>query len=252
MLRKIEIQAMIRILKETQKYVVLSKPVTVFQMNQYAILCKKTKVGAFIDCGDHDVNDWVKCLQEDFDGTTIHNILQTHAHLDHIAGLRPTQDFFRQKQSSVPVYMHQEDEFWFAKNASWHPLWTAVRWVTGNYNFRVPHPVDVYLKHNDVVAVGDLSFIVLHTPGHTPGHVVFYEPTEKLAFVGDMIFEGSIGRTDLPKSNHNHMIQSLLLMYQIMDGATTLYPGHMGPTTMERERLTNPFIRPLLSPNSKL
>ena len=99
-----------------------------------------------------------------------------------------------------------------------------------------------WLNHNDVLTLGKLSFSVKHCPGHTPGHIVFYEPDQQLVIVGDVIFKGAVGRTDFPKGNTEQLIESIKSHILTLDDNTRILAGHGEDTTVGHEKRTNPFV----------
>jgi len=150
----------------------------------------------------------------------------THAHLDHvgaISGLRRRWD--------IPVYLHPLDE----------PLYAMASRQAALYGlpFEQPEPADRALGDGDVIEVGDLRMTVMHTPGHAPGHVVFHG--HGVALVGDCLFAGAIGRTDLPMSNPRDLAASLDRIAALPED-TVVYPGHGPVTTIGTEAATNPFL----------
>ena len=158
-------------------------------------------------------------------------VWNTHAHFDHVAGVDVVRNKFQ-----VPAWVHADDL----------PLWDNLpavmqQWLGKSVDaLRAP---DHFWKDGDVVALGQNKFTVWHTPGHSPGSVCLVG--EQLVFTGDTLFAGSIGRTDLPLSDSQAMMKSLQRLLDLPD-ALELFPGHMQSTTMQRERMTNPFLRSVL------
>ena len=194
-----------------------------FQENCYLLTDTDAGVSVLVDPGA-EPDRLIDAVERS--GTALGAIWLTHAHLDHIgaiAGLRRRWD--------VPVYLHPFDE----------PLYRMATRQALLYGveFEQPPPTDHPLGDGDVLQIGALRFTVLHAPGHAPGHVVFHG--HGLAFVGDCLFAGSIGRTDLPLSNPKDLAESLdriaALPYD-----TTVYPGHGPATTIGAEARTNPFL----------
>eukprot|EP00760_Papus_ankaliazontas_P037070 PhM_4_TR8421/c0_g2_i3/m.55452 len=212
-----------------KKCIVGSRPVTAFMMNQYVVMCTATKKAALIDCGDVNVKDWVEYVKGL--GGDISAVLQTHAHIDHITGLRETQ---RMLPSGTPVYMHNDDLFWF----------DLVNDRASSYGLapvEIPLPPTNEIKADDNISIGELEFRAVHCPGHTPGQCVFYEAEAGIAFTGDMLFAGSVGRTDLPGSSVKAMSTSLsTLMHELSDD-TVIFPGHNEPSTIGKEKRSNPY-----------
>ena len=181
-------------------------PVTPLQQNCTLLWCTETMRGAFCDPGG-DL-DRLKAAAAQH-GVTIEKIILTHGHIDHCgsAGILA-------KELGVPIEGPQEeDRFWIAR-----------------------------LEDGDTVTVGNLTFNVRHTPGHTPGHVVFHHPESKLAMVGDVLFQGSVGRTDFPRGNTQQLLDSITQRLWPMGGDTAFVPGHGPMSTFAHERATNPFV----------
>jgi glyoxylase-like metal-dependent hydrolase (beta-lactamase superfamily II) len=160
----------------------------------------------------------------------IGNIWLTHAHFDHLGGAGEVADG---SSPPPPVALHPSDyTLWRAQGGA--PLF-GMRIDPG------PEPT-IDLKHGMVLRLGGFSFEVRYTPGHTPGHVVFYCPQEAVCFCGDVIFEGSIGRTDLPGGDYDTLIESIQVQILTLPDSTRLLTGHGDPTTVGRERKFNPFL----------
>ena len=160
-------------------------------------------------------------------GWTLEKILITHGHFDHVGGVR-----FLKEKTGAAVCIHEADAG-MLQNASLHGAMFGLR-VDG------PPPPDVFLKEGDVVRLADQEFRVLHTPGHSNGHVTFL--ADGMAFVGDLIFAGSIGRTDLPGGNHKTLLRSVREKIFTLAPETTLFSGHGPATTVGEEMRSNPFF----------
>lgn len=202
-------------------------PVTPYQQNCSIMKCLTTGKAAIVDPG----GEVERVLQaaKDMDAT-VEKVILTHAHVDHCAA----SDVIRQ-QLNVPIEgPHEDDEFWLEKLPQWCQM--------SGFPPADPFTPDRWLVEGDTVTVGDLELEVIHCPGHTPGHVVFYYRPENLAWVGDVIFQGSIGRTDFPKGNHADLIASIREKLFPLGDEVTFIPGH-GPTSnFGNERRTNPFV----------
>jgi hydroxyacylglutathione hydrolase len=201
-------------------------PVTTLQQNCSLIWCTQTMRGAFVDPG----GDLAKLRQAvSQTGVTIEKILLTHGHIDHCG----SAGIFAE-ELGVPIEgPHEEDLFWIARLAE-----DGARYgVPGK-----PFEPDRWLVDGDTVSIGELVLDVRHCPGHTPGHVVFHHPDSKLAIVGDVLFQGSIGRTDFPRGNHQQLLDSITQRLWPMGGDTAFVPGHGPMSTFAHERATNPFV----------
>lgn len=160
-------------------------------------------------------------------GGELEAILLTHAHLDHVAGVGALRE-----AHEAPVYLHPDDR----------PLYDAAPDQAASFGLPVPDlpPPDRVLAGGETLELAGLSLEVRHTPGHSPGHVVFR--TEDVCFVGDCVFSGSIGRTDLPGGDTETLLRSIEEHILSLPGGTTLYPGHGPETTVDREADSNPFL----------
>lgn len=201
-------------------------PVTPLQQNCCLIWCTETMRGAFTDPGG-DL-DQLKAAAAQH-GVTIEKILITHGHLDHCgqAGLLA-------KDLGVPIEgPHEADRFWISRLDD-----DGAKYGMQANTFEP----DRWLENGDTVTVGNLVLDVYHCPGHTPGHVVFHHAPSKLAIVGDVLFQGSIGRTDFPLGNHQQLIDSITGRLWPLGGETAFVPGHGPMSTFAHERKTNGFV----------
>ncbi|MFM2100661.1 MAG: hypothetical protein RLZZ366_2200 [Pseudomonadota bacterium] len=201
-------------------------PVTPLQQNCCLIWCTETMRGAFTDPGG-DLPRLKAAAAEH--GVTIEKILITHGHLDHCG-----QAGILAKELGVPIEgPHADDIFWIAK------LGDDGR----NYNMHAEvFEPDRWLVNGDTVTVGNLTLDVYHCPGHTPGHVIFHHAPSKLAIVGDVLFQGSIGRTDFPMGNHADLINAITTRLWPLGGETAFVPGHGPMSTFAHERRTNAYV----------
>ena len=201
-------------------------PVTPLHQNCSLIWCTKTMRGAFVDPGG-DLPKLREAVRQT--GVTIEKILLTHGHIDHCG----SAGIFAE-ELGVPIEgPHEEDRFWIARLDD-----DGARYgVPGK-----PFEPDRWLVDGDTVTVGELTLDVRHCPGHTPGHVVFHHPDSKLAMVGDVLFQGSIGRTDFPRGNHQQLLDSITRRLWPMGGDTAFVPGHGPMSTFAHERASNPFV----------
>ncbi|MBY0520946.1 MAG: MBL fold metallo-hydrolase [Sphingomonas sp.] len=201
-------------------------PVTPLQQNCTLLWCTQTMRGAFVDPGGDLPRLKAASVQH---GVTIEKIILTHGHIDHCgeAGTLAAQ-------LGVPIEgPHEADRFWIARLGEDGRAYG----IPG-----APFEPDRWLVGGDSVRVGALSFDVYHCPGHTPGHVVFHHPESKLAIVGDVLFQGSIGRTDFPLGNHADLIEAIVTKLWPLGDDTTFLPGHGPVSNFGHERLHNPFV----------
>ena len=201
-------------------------PVTPLQQNCTLVWCTRTMRGAFIDAGG-DL-PMLKAAAAKH-GVTIEKLLVTHGHIDHCGGTGILAE-----ELGVPIEgPHEDDRFWID------------RLGTAGDRYGIPGRVfepDRWLVDGDTVSVGELLFDVLHCPGHTPGHIVFHNRESKLALVGDVLFQGSIGRTDFPRGNHADLIASITTKLWPLGGDTAFVPGHGPMSSFAHERRSNPFV----------
>jgi glyoxylase-like metal-dependent hydrolase (beta-lactamase superfamily II) len=167
-------------------------------------------------------------------------IALTHAHLDHVGGVAALKKLVPTAQ----INLHKADELMYTGLPE-QPAWIGIpraQWKALGMDFETPPPVDEYWTDGQTYDVGELQFKVLHCPGHTPGHVVLYAPKQQKVFVGDVLFAGSIGRTDLPGGSTEQLLDSIKNKLLTLDDDVTVYSGHGPLTTIGEERLTNPFL----------
>ncbi|GAB2198817.1 MBL fold metallo-hydrolase [Sessilibacter sp. MAH4] len=202
-------------------------PVTHFQQNCSVVWCSETNQAALIDPGGEPerIMQVVERLK-----LTVVAIWLTHGHLDHVGASNALA-----KTLKVDVIgPHKDDEFWLKAlpeqskmmGFTAHDALAPTRW----------------LNDGDTLSLGNLTFSVLHCPGHTPGHVVLFEPNSKMAFVGDVIFAGSVGRTDFPRSNSQQLIDSIREKLWPLGDDVKFVPGHGPMSTFGQERRVNPFV----------
>jgi glyoxylase-like metal-dependent hydrolase (beta-lactamase superfamily II) len=202
-------------------------PVTPFQQNCSVLWCPETGRGAVVDPGG-DLDRILAVVETE--KVSLEKILITHGHLDHAAATAELG-----KRLGLPIEgPHREDKFWIDQLPQ----------AAAQYGFPpcVPFSPTRWLDQDDVVTVGGLSLQVLHCPGHTPGHVVFFDPAHRLAIVGDVIFAGSIGRSDFPRGDHAALIESIRKKLFALGDDVTFVPGHGPTSTFGAERRSNPFV----------
>lgn len=202
-------------------------PVTAYQQNCSVIKCETSGKAAIVDPG----GDVERILAEvEAMDATVEKIILTHGHMDHCAA----SDVLRQQLEVAIEGPHIEDDFWIAKLPEWCQMAGFPR-----ADAFVP---DRWLEDGDVVKVGEQQLEVFHCPGHTPGHVVFLHREQKLAWVGDVLFQGSIGRSDFPRGNHEQLISSIRNKLFPLGDDITFIPGHGPTSTFGQERQSNPFV----------
>lgn len=202
-------------------------PVTPFQQNCTVFWNEETKKGAVVDPGG-DLSLLDKFIDEQ--GIEIEKILVTHGHLDHAGAVA---DMAGARQ--VPIIgPHIGDKFWI----------DGMPEAAAQYGFPEAHAFepDQWLEHGDTVEAAGTTFDVVHAPGHTPGHVVFVQKDDKVAMVGDVLFQGSIGRTDFPKGDYQQLISSITERLWPLGLDITFIPGHGPTSTFGQEKQTNPFV----------
>jgi len=206
-----------------------SVPVTPFQQNCSLVWCEKTHRAAVIDPGGE--LDRILAVVDERE-LKLEKILLTHGHLDHVGAAGELI-----AKSQLPcIGPHLDDDFWISA------LKEQAQMLNMSPAGLVPFQPDTWLNDGDTVTVGEEVFDVVHCPGHTPGHVVFFHREQRLAFVGDVIFNGSIGRTDFPRGNHEDLIHSIREKLFPLGDDVRFVPGHGPESTFGFERENNPFV----------
>ena len=202
-------------------------PVTPFVQNCSLLWCPETMRGAVVDPGGEV--DRIAAAA-DSQGVEVERILVTHGHADHCGGVAELRE-----RLGVPVEgPHEDDRFWIDQLPE-----QASRF--GLEHSRAFEP-DRWLVEGDTVSFGNVTLRVYHCPGHTPGHIVFFDEAQRIAVVGDVLFAGSIGRTDFPRGNHADLIASIRDKLWPLGDDVTFIPGHGPASTFGRERQSNPFV----------
>jgi len=204
-----------------------------FQENTY-LLWDETKACLIVDPGNHCAADHDKLTRTiDRLGLKPVLIVGTHAHVDHLLGVKYLQDTYH-----IALAMHGGDAF----------MLSGIPQQGRLYGFNTDHvpTVDIDLTDERTIRFGDSTVEVLHVPGHSPGHIALYNKEAKFVIVGDVLFMGSIGRTDLPGGDYHQLMSSILGKIVPLGGEVTVYPGHGRPTTISQEIDRNPFIREVI------
>lgn len=202
--------------------------VGMFQSNCFIVSCPDTKKAIIVDAGDDA--DAILARVRDL-GVDVELIFNTHSHIDHVGALAAVK-----RRLGVPVLMHEKEM----------DLYRVM--PTQGAMFGVPAPelteIDKFVKEGDIVTFGNLSGRVIETPGHSPGGIclLFDDVTPPRAFVGDVLFRGSIGRTDLYGADHDRMMKTLREVIVKLPDDTIAYPGHGSETTIGLEKQSNPFL----------
>ncbi|AZL84994.1 MULTISPECIES: MBL fold metallo-hydrolase [Aliivibrio] len=202
-------------------------PVTAYEQNCSIVWCDETMKGVVVDPGGD-----VDLLKQAIDALNIDvvSLVLTHGHLDHVGGTEPLAAL-----TGAPIIgPHKEDEFWLQGLPS------------QSQRFGFPHTdafePNQWLEEGDIVEFGNQALHVLHTPGHTPGHVILFNQEAKMAFVGDVLFKGAIGRSDFPKGDYETLIASIKTKLWPLGNEMKFVPGHGPESTFGYERKTNPFV----------
>lgn len=207
------------------KYAIV--PVTPFQQNATVLWCPETMRAAVVDPGG-DLDRILDVVRRE--GLTLERVLVTHGHIDHAGGVADLAE-----RSGVPIEgPHLDDRFWIDGMPQQSRMFgfpdvrsfTPDRWLTGG----------------DTVQVGNQLLSVIHCPGHTPGHVCFYHEPSRLAIVGDVLFQGSIGRTDFPKGDYDTLVASIRERLLPLGDDVAFIPGHGPMSSFGEERRYNPYI----------
>jgi hydroxyacylglutathione hydrolase len=211
--------------------------VTAFQQHTRIVGCEKTARAICIDPGD-DSQAIVQAIDQH--GFELQAIACTHAHMDHVGGVAA----LKKLKPEAKIILHRADEPIYQALPE-QPAWIGIprsQWSMMGFSYEAPPKIDEYWVDGETYRVGELEFKVIHCPGHTPGHVVLFEPNDRKVFVGDVLFAGSVGRTDLPGGSTEQLMDSIMNKLLPLGDDVEVYSGHGPVTTIGQERLTNPFL----------
>jgi hydroxyacylglutathione hydrolase len=204
--------------------------VGVVQENTWIARRDGAETAILIDPGDEP--EKIQAALDDLGVKTVEAILLTHTHFDHVGAVAPMA-----KATGAPVYCPKLEVPVLADIMAWVP-WPGI----GPFE---SYDADETLEGGEKLELAGLEIDVLFTPGHSPGHVTYSIPSERVILSGDVLFQGSIGRTDLPGGDHQRLLQSIGELLEALPDETEVLPGHMAPTTLGAERATNPFLHEL-------
>lgn len=203
-------------------------PVTPFAQNCSLVWCPVTQQAALVDPGG-DAERIKQAITPT--GVNVTQILLTHGHLDHVGAAAELAAYLH-----VPIIGPQkEDEFWLQGLPQQSQMFGLEECQ--------PLTPDQWLEEGDVVNIGETAFQVLHCPGHTPGHIVFFDPISRLLVSGDVIFKGGVGRSDFPRGDHGALIDAIKRKLLPLGDDVTFIPGHGPLSTLGEERRNNPFLQ---------
>ncbi|MXX56482.1 MAG: MBL fold metallo-hydrolase [Gemmatimonadetes bacterium] len=200
-----------------------------FMQNTVLVVCADGRSGVLIDPGAATPDALAAARER---GLEVVAILLTHAHLDHIEGVAMAK-----KATGAPVHLHPAERIYYDN------IWAQA--AAFGVPFEKQPPPDLELVPGDTLTFGGSGFEVVFAPGHAPGHVIFVSTEEPVAIVGDVVFLGSIGRTDLPGGDYRTLIDSIHRTVLTLPPETRLYTGHGPETTVGHEQRTNPFLVPV-------
>jgi glyoxylase-like metal-dependent hydrolase (beta-lactamase superfamily II) len=216
---------------DARAMIIETRAVVPFQKNGYVVACETTREAVVVDPGD-EIDLLLRVIEDQ--SLVVRSILLTHAHIDHVTGVPRAK-----RALDVPVYLHRDDRFLYAAVPQ-QAVFFGLRCET------LP-AIDCYYDAAGSLSFGDYEVSVHHTPGHCPGGVCLAigrkGAKKEDLFVGDTLFAGAIGRTDLPGGDHATLIRSITQVLLLFGDAARVYSGHGPQTTIGHERLTNPFLR---------
>ena len=203
-------------------------PVTPYQQNCSLVICEATKKAAIVDPGG-EVERILNAVKNH--NVTVDKIILTHGHLDHVGGTEALAETL-----NIPIIgPEKEDAFWLNELEQQSKM------------FGFPKATSFlptqWLEEGDHVEVGNIKLSVLHIPGHTPGHITLFDAVSKQIIVGDILFNGAVGRSDFPRGNHQQLISGIKQKLLTLPEETVVFPGHGPTTTIGREKISNPYLR---------
>lgn len=203
-------------------------PVTHFEQNCSLVICEESKTAAIVDPGG-DPERILKVVANE--NVNVDKIILTHGHLDHVGATQSLASSL-----NVPVIgPEKEDQFWLEQLESQSQLF--------GFPTTPSFMPDSWLQEDEIVEVGKIQLHVLHIPGHTPGHIALLDKDSNQIIVGDILFNGGIGRSDFPRGNEQQLITGIKQKLLTLPAETIVYPGHGPTTTIGREKSSNPFLR---------
>ena len=199
-----------------------------FQENTYVVF-DETNEALVIDPGCYEKDEQEELLEFiESKSLKVVKLLNTHCHIDHVLG----NNYIKEKYK-VKLYIHQDDEETLKSVEVYAPAYGFAQYTAAQ--------IDAFFDEGDTIEFGNSKFDIVFVPGHAPGHVAFINEEQNICIGGDVLFDGSIGRTDLPGGNFEQLIQSIHQKLFILSNAMVVYPGHGSTTTIGKEKTTNPF-----------